>query len=124
MTIKLNIQESQIYGLIAPTTLDRPISSNEIRQILGYESSETRSIVHDLRMKLVPICACQNGYYMPQDKIEYIMYLRQLESRNNKQVNVHRMLATVDDVHDHMQEIEFDESYLKLANCIQMSLNI
>lgn len=122
MTIKLSYRESQVYSLIAPATIDRPIPASEIRQVIGYEPHETRSIVHSLRRKTIPICANQYGYYIAQDKSELIVYLRQLNGRIQEQLSVHTQLATIDDVHDHIQEIQFDKNYKKMSDYVQLSL--
>lgn len=124
MKIKLNVNESFILGAIQNRTIDRPISSTEIKGIWKYTDVEVRKFIHDLRKKGVPIASNYKGYYMPADKGEWVDCLHSFNARINEMLKVHKEMQKVDDVTEWKEQIEHDSYYLKNKDNEQIELFI
>lgn len=122
MKIKLNVNESFILGAIQNRTVDRPISSTEIKGTWNYTDVDVRRFIHTLRKKGVPIASNHKGYYMPADKDEWVAYLLSFNERINEMLNVHKEMQKVDDVTEWKNQIEHESYYLKNKDNEQIEL--
>lgn len=122
MKIKLNVNESFILGAIQNRTVDRPISSTEIKGTWKYTDVEVRKFIHDLRKKQIPIAGNHKGYYMPADKDQWVAYLHSFNERINEMLNVHKEMQKVDDVMEWKNQIEHESYYLKNKDNEQIEL--
>lgn len=122
MKIKLNVNESFILGAIQNRTIDRPISSTEIKGTWNYTDVEVRKFIHDLRKKHIPIASNHKGYYMPADKGEWVACLRSFNERMNEMLKVYKEMQKVDDVTEWKEQIEHDSYYLKNKDSEQIEL--
>ncbi|UQF72094.1 hypothetical protein M2901_10065 (plasmid) [Vagococcus lutrae] len=122
MKIKLNVNESFILGAIQNRTVDRPISSTEIKGTWNYTDVDVRRFIHTLRKKGVPIASNHKGYYMPADKDEWVAYLHSFNERINEMLNVHKEMQKVDDVMEWKNQIEHESYYLKNKDNEQIEL--
>lgn len=124
MKIKLNVNESFILGAIQNRTVDRPISSTEIKGTWNYTDVDVRRFIHTLRKKGVPIASNHKGYYMPADKDEWVAYLHSFNERINEMLNVHKEMQKVDDVMEWKEQVEHESYYLKNKDNEQIELFI
>lgn len=69
------------------------ISSRELERIYGVRGTTIRQMVNRLRIKGVPICSCDVGYYYAETEEEVSRTIRQLRSRIAKIAEAERGLA-------------------------------
>lgn len=77
---KLNEEESAIFKII-PYGEDHAIKNRDITIRLGLSTVAVRQRVHDMRKKGVLIGSNRNGFFLIENKADYVKTINQLKHR-------------------------------------------
>lgn len=77
---------------------DNPICSKDISSVFGIPCTAVRRMINTARSNGVPICSCQNGYYITDKSDEIKATINSLRGR------IHKMECAIAGLELHLQQ--------------------
>lgn len=77
---------------------DDPVCSKEIASAFGVPRTTVRRMINTARSNGVPICSCQNGYYITDKKDEIKETIKSLRGR------IYKMECAIAGLEQHMRQ--------------------
>jgi biotin operon repressor len=74
---------------------DNPVSNGEISSSLKLSEQSVRKKINEARSKGIPVCSCNHGYYVSEDKAEILQTVQSLMHRTMAVENAITGLLTV-----------------------------
>ena len=80
---------NEMLKSILPTGKENAISSTDLQSILGVsDKREFQKMIENERKQGSMICASNNGYYLPRDRVELLEYYNKAKKDTVKRLSI------------------------------------